>query len=164
MSIEPDLALYAGPRAYRHIQHNGLHAQDIGKLIGSAGGPKALALNGLDQYLFSEWLTSRSDPLWLFASSIAAWRFACAAQADPCAAFEQFAQLYIDCSLPAHACVDAITQATQGMLAALVGKSDRDRRRHWSQAVLQSQRLGEQFARWVDADSFARTVRPLPFP
>lgn len=122
MSIEPDLALYAGPRAYRHIQHNGLHAQDIGKLIGSAGGPKALALNGLDQYLFSEWLTSRSDPLWLFASSIAAWRFACAAQADPCAAFEQFAQLYIDCSLPAHACVDAITQATQGMLAALVGK------------------------------------------
>lgn len=123
MSTAADLAIYAGARAYRHIQSNGLQAKDIGKLIGSAGGPKALALTGLDQYLFGDWLTTSRQPLWLFGSSIAAWRFACAAQPEPRAAFEHFAQLYVECSLPARASTSDTTRATHDMLRSLIGSA-----------------------------------------
>ena len=120
-STEPDLAIYAGPRAYRHIQNNGLHAHDIGTLIGSAGGPKALALTGLDQYLFADWLNTHDEPLWLFGSSIASWRFACAAQDNPHQAFEDFAQLYIHSPFPPQSTVADITRSTQSMLKTLLG-------------------------------------------
>lgn len=123
-STEPDLAIYAGPRAYRHIQSHGLHAKDISTLIGSAGGPKALALTGLDQYLFGEWLNTHDEPLWLFGSSIASWRFACAAQSDPHKAFADFAQLYIHSPFLPNSTVADITQSTQTMLKTLLGDGD----------------------------------------
>ncbi|MCB4321060.1 MULTISPECIES: hypothetical protein [Alcaligenes] len=123
-STESDLAIYAGPRAYRHIQSNGLHAKDISTLIGSAGGPKALALTGLDQYLFGDWLNTHDEPLWLFGSSIASWRFACAAQSDPHKAFADFAQLYIHSPFLPKSTVADITRSTQTMLKTLLGDAD----------------------------------------
>ncbi|HRK86743.1 MAG TPA: hypothetical protein PK461_13620 [Alcaligenes faecalis] len=123
-SVEPDLAIYAGPHAYRHIQNHGLHAKDISTLIGSAGGPKALALTGLDQYLFGDWLNTHDEPLWLFGSSIASWRFACAAQNDPYKAFADFAQLYIHSPFMPQSTVADITRSTQGMLRTLLGNAD----------------------------------------
>lgn len=65
-------------------------------IAGAAGGPKWLVLNRLDRVLFGNWLSGRTEPLFLIGSSIAAWRFAAASQADPLLAFERFETAYLE--------------------------------------------------------------------
>lgn len=89
----PALTLRAGPAARRHLQQNGLHARDIRTLPGTAGGPKALGLSGLDQAVFG-WLAATPAVRELIGASIGGWRFACAMQADPAAALARFAANY----------------------------------------------------------------------
>lgn len=82
--------------AYRHVRANGLRREDVAYVVGSAGGPKALAINGLDRFLFGKWLDRGTRRTTLVGSSISAWRFACAMQLDPQRALSQFADTFIE--------------------------------------------------------------------
>lgn len=93
---QPVLRFLAGPAALSRIRDGGLAPSQIAGLAGAAGGPKWLALNHLDRALFAHWLPeTRTAPRFLIGSSIATWRFACAAQSDPDAAFQRFEDAYM---------------------------------------------------------------------
>ncbi len=94
--MTPDLTIYAGKKAYAHIQDNGLRPRDVRALAGAAGGPKWLVLNRLDRLLFSSWLAvDRPDPVFMIGSSIGAWRFTAACRNDPVKALSAFETAYI---------------------------------------------------------------------
>jgi len=90
----PDLRVFAGPRAMRHVREHGLRADDISWLAGASGGPKWFVLYGLDRYLAGTYFITRKSPLRLIGSSAGAWRLACYALADPVAGLERLATLY----------------------------------------------------------------------
>ncbi|MBI3347382.1 MAG: hypothetical protein HY020_09255 [Burkholderiales bacterium] len=50
------LQIYAGPTAKVRLAERGLHAGDVGLIPAAAGGPKGLILNGLDRFIFGDWL------------------------------------------------------------------------------------------------------------
>ncbi|MBS3809636.1 MAG: patatin-like phospholipase family protein, partial [Desulfobacterales bacterium] len=52
-------------------------------------------LNALDRALFSGWIKSRQNPMFLLGSSIGSWRFAAAAHNDPESVFDRFESAYI---------------------------------------------------------------------
>src|SRR5688572_31793027 len=89
------LRIYAGPRAYSHIQTHGLRPRDVGVVPGAAGGPKGLILGPLDRFIFGDWLARTSQPVHLVGASIGAWRMATACLAGPVAAFERLERDYI---------------------------------------------------------------------
>lgn len=89
------LSFYGGDRAISIIRKYGF-TQDIVKVVaGAAGGPKWLILGHMDRFLFSEWFSKRSKPLFLAGSSAGAWRFAAASQSDPGRALERLTQAYV---------------------------------------------------------------------
>ncbi|HEV8312233.1 MAG TPA: phospholipase [Burkholderiaceae bacterium] len=89
------LQIYAGPRARQQLRERGLRAQDVRVIPGAAGGPKGLALNPLDRYLFGRWLPRSEHTVHLLGASIGAWRMATACLVDADAAFAQMARDYI---------------------------------------------------------------------
>ena len=89
------LVIRAGATAKRVIEQDGLHPDQFKVMAGAAGGPKWLALAGLDRYFFGEFFAQRDQPLFTVGSSISSWRFAAAAQDDPVAAFERFESAYL---------------------------------------------------------------------
>lgn len=89
------LKIYAGPKARRHIEQNGLQPQDICVLPGAAGGPKGLILGALDQFIFGNWLAGTTHPIHLVGASIGAWRMATACLRDPASAFSRLENDYI---------------------------------------------------------------------
>jgi hypothetical protein len=90
------LTLRAGPDALALIRERGLRAEDVDVLPGASGGPKWLALAGLDRFLFGELLQRpRTRPMHLIGSSIGSWRMACLAQRDPVAALARGHDAYI---------------------------------------------------------------------
>jgi hypothetical protein len=113
------LIIRAGPRALAHIREHGLRAQDVEIIPGAAGGPKALGLQGLDIALFGEWLPRAPRVRHLLGASIGAWRFACAAQANPVEALRQFAKLYVAQHFPAPVNQAYVTQCCQEMVHEL---------------------------------------------
>jgi len=89
------LRLLAGPVARAHLLRQGLRPQDVRVVPGAAGGPKGLALNGLDRYLFSQWLPKSTQPVHLVGASIGAWRLAAACLPEADRAIERLADDYI---------------------------------------------------------------------
>lgn len=89
------LHIHAGPSALRHLQSEGLSAQDVSVIPGAAGGPKGLILGPLDRFLFGEWLPRSQQPIHLVGASIGAWRMATACLQNPVPAFERLAHDYI---------------------------------------------------------------------
>jgi hypothetical protein len=90
------LSLRAGPAALALLRERGLRAEDVDLIPGASGGPKWLAIAGLDRYLFGTFLTApRTRPMHLIGSSIGSWRMACLAQRDPLAALERGQHAYI---------------------------------------------------------------------
>jgi hypothetical protein len=88
------LTFHAGPLALAQIRAHGLRAQDIAIVPAAAGGPKGLAFQSLDQWLFGEWLPGAPRERILIGSSIGAWRMAAACQRDPARAFARLGELY----------------------------------------------------------------------
>lgn len=84
----------AGHTAFEHIQNNGLTVEDIKLLLGASGGPKWFVLQGLDNFLFSEWFASRKTPMNLMGTSAGAWRFASLGRDDAAEASKKFCELY----------------------------------------------------------------------
>ncbi|MFG6415466.1 patatin-like phospholipase family protein [Roseateles sp. DC23W] len=93
----PALQICAGPAAAARLAERGLSAADVGLIPAAAGGPKGLILNGLDRFLFGDWLPQSSHPVHLVGASIGAWRMATAALAhrDVATAFETMAEAYV---------------------------------------------------------------------
>lgn len=89
------LRIHAGPQARQHLREQGLRPQDIAVIPGAAGGPKGLALNPLDRFLFGHWLKGSGHVVHLLGASIGAWRLACACLSDPDAALARLAHDYI---------------------------------------------------------------------
>lgn len=91
------LQVYAGPAARARLAERGLRAEDIGLMPAAAGGPKGLILNGLDRFLFGDWLPGSTQPVHLVGASIGAWRMATAALAHRgvAQAFEVMAEAYV---------------------------------------------------------------------
>lgn len=90
----PALVWRAGKTAREQIRQQGLDPADIGLIPGAAGGPKALALTGLDAAIFGDWLRRKPRKRQLLGSSIGAWRFVCAMQPDPARALRYLAERY----------------------------------------------------------------------
>lgn len=94
---ETSLIIRAGPRARALIAAEGLQAADVAAIPAAAGGPKGLALNPLDRWLFGQWLTTDTrdgTPRLLIGSSVGAWRMAAAAQHDADAALTRMCEGY----------------------------------------------------------------------
>ncbi|MFO1227308.1 patatin-like phospholipase family protein [Roseateles sp.] len=91
------LRILAGPAARQRLAEQGLQPADVGLIPAAAGGPKGLVLNGLDRFLFGEWLMRSQQPVHLVGASIGAWRMATAARAhaDADAAFRDMAEAYV---------------------------------------------------------------------
>jgi len=89
------LQIWAGPKARQHLREQGLRPADVRVVPAAAGGPKGLALNPLDRYLFGHWLPQSGQPVHLLGASIGAWRMASACLNDPDAALARLAEDYI---------------------------------------------------------------------
>ncbi|HSI49110.1 MAG TPA: patatin-like phospholipase family protein [Ideonella sp.] len=89
------LRILAGPRARQHLRERGLSPADVRVIPAAAGGPKGLALNPLDQFLFGDWLPQSSQTVHLLGASIGAWRMASACMSDSKAALARLAEDYI---------------------------------------------------------------------
>lgn len=89
------LMIHAGPRARAQLRERGLVPADVRVIPAAAGGPKGLALNPLDRFLFGHWLRDSAQTVHLMGASIGAWRMACACLPDADAALAQLADDYI---------------------------------------------------------------------
>lgn len=91
------LQVFAGPAARARLAERGLRAEDVGLMPAAAGGPKGLILNGLDRFIFGDWLPQSRQTVHLVGASIGAWRMATAALAhrDVADAFNTMAEAYV---------------------------------------------------------------------
>lgn len=96
------LRIYAGPRARRHLEQEGLRPEHVGIIPAAAGGPKGLVLGPLDRFIFGEWLAQSHQRIDLVGASIGAWRMATACLKEPISAFSRLERDYIaqDYELP----------------------------------------------------------------
>jgi len=92
--------MFAGPRARARLRERGFVASDVRVIPAAAGGPKGLALNALDRFIFGRWLREGAQPVHLIGASIGAWRMAVACLPDADAAFAQMADDYIGQDYP----------------------------------------------------------------
>ena len=89
------LQVFAGARARAHLRERGIAPSDVRVVPAAAGGPKGLALNAIDRFLFGHWLKGGTQPIHLLGASIGAWRMAVACRDDADAAFAELAADYI---------------------------------------------------------------------
>jgi hypothetical protein len=96
------LRIYAGPRARRHLEQDGLRPEHVGIIPAAAGGPKGLILGPLDRFIFGQWLAQSRQRVDLVGASIGAWRMATACLKEPISAFSRLERDYIaqDYELP----------------------------------------------------------------
>lgn len=141
--MSSSIQIILGERAKAQIANKGLKPEDICAIPAAAGGPKGLILQGLDQYLFTDWLgpehlKTRAEkgvkPLQLIGASIGAWRMAAAASSNPAATFKRLAQQYVEAqdyrkgvdrheiSRVCHAMVQAVVAEEAQHMVKPVGK------------------------------------------
>jgi hypothetical protein len=89
------LLVHAGPRARAHLRERGLAPADVRVIPAAAGGPKGLALNALDRFIFAHWLRECAHSVHLMGASIGAWRMAVACRTDADAGLAELAADYI---------------------------------------------------------------------
>lgn len=90
------LAIRMGAGARRHVESYGMNPADVAMIPAAAGGPKGLALIGIDKVLFGEWLPRAPRGRWLLGASIGAWRMAAACRSEPLRALDRLVDLYCD--------------------------------------------------------------------
>ncbi|MCU0897569.1 MAG: patatin-like phospholipase family protein [Burkholderiales bacterium] len=110
-----------GRAARERIARDGLRAADVSVVPAAAGGPKGLVLNGLDKWIFGEWLPHAPRTRHLVGASIGAWRMAAAAHADPVAAFDRLARLYAGQRYPKKPSAEYVTRVCKELVTDFVG-------------------------------------------
>ena len=116
------LAIRAGARALARIRSHGLDPAEVALIPAAAGGPKGLALIGLDRAIFGEWLPRAPRRRWLIGASVGAWRMAAACLPDPVAALDRLALLY--CDEQEYRCRPSpaeVTRVCTGLVDKLIG-------------------------------------------
>jgi len=88
-------------------------------LAGAAGGPKWLVLHGLDNYIFSDLLSSVQKPVDLIGSSIGAWRYTKYCHGDFQTAFKQFDDIYFGQTYLENATLKDVSDEIERMLNVL---------------------------------------------
>jgi hypothetical protein len=122
MTASSPLTVLAGPDALAELRDAGLRADRVRVLVGASGGPKWLALRGLDQELFPWLLRGAKGPVHAVGSSIGAWRFACLCAPDPLAALARFDRAYVDEQRYAkRPSAEVVSRESERVLAALLG-------------------------------------------
>jgi len=111
----------AGPGAFDTIQRHGFAMDRIGTIAGASGGAKWLVLSQLDRVILSSIAPRLVGPVHLLGTSIGAWRFACYAQSDPCAAIERFERAYIEQSYSDEPDIHEITAKSHEILKVILG-------------------------------------------
>ena len=115
------LSIRCGPHALATLKREGLQASAVATIPAAAGGPKGLALHGLDCAIFGEWLPQQPRPRQLIGASVGAWRMAAAAQNDPVAALTRLADFYCEQRYSAKPSSSEISAFCQRLVAHIVG-------------------------------------------
>ena len=90
-----NIEIFAGDKAAEIIREKGLDEDDIKVIAGASGGPKFLALAGLDKAIMSTWFKKRNNPLFFIGSSIGSWRGAAYADKNPVEALTKLTDSYL---------------------------------------------------------------------
>lgn len=114
------LQLIAGPRAAALIEAEGLTPETVSCWVGASGGPKWMALYGLDDYLAAAFFPRRSRPLTLLGSSSGAWRAVCHAAPQPQQRLQAFCEAYRDLRFPPGSSQAEVTRISSSLLDAIV--------------------------------------------
>ena len=117
------LSVYAGPRALKTIQEQGISPEMFTAVLGASGGPKWFVLYGLDKVIFSEFMDKSSVPVDIIGSSIGAFRGACFAHNDTKAAIERLADRYSNTVYSEKPSVAEITEKGVALLHHLMGEN-----------------------------------------
>jgi hypothetical protein len=91
------LEFHAGRRVRAHVARHGFRLADFPTVLGAAGGPKWLILQGLDRVLAPRIRSAAREagrPVDLIGASIGAWRFAAWLHDDPVAALDRLLASY----------------------------------------------------------------------
>jgi hypothetical protein len=108
----------------RIIRERGLRAEDVDVVPGAAGGPKWLVLEGLDRFLFGEFLNQpRERPLHLIGSSIGSWRTTCMALRDPAAGIERLCEGYVEQRYAKKPAPVEVTRTIRAILDGMLGET-----------------------------------------
>jgi hypothetical protein len=116
------LDILAGPEALSELRDGGLDAARVRVLIGASGGPKWLALHGLDRVLFPWLLAGAKAPVHAVASSIGSWRFASLCTREPLEAIERFAEAYIEQRYAPSPTPREVSREGERIMDALLGE------------------------------------------
>ena len=114
------LVIQAGPYAYAKIQRDGLQAEDIAAVFGASGAAKWLGIYGLDSAIFSQWLVAAQQKIFLYGTSVGAFKLAAAAQNDSALALKRLADGYIAQDYSADFSAAAIARETQKIIDKLL--------------------------------------------
>jgi len=90
------ISILAGPDALAELRELGLRPERVRVFVGASGGPKWLALHGLDRVLFPWLLRGAQAPVHVVGSSIGSYRAATLATRDPTDALERLCEAYIE--------------------------------------------------------------------
>jgi predicted acylesterase/phospholipase RssA len=118
--VDSPISIRLGQRARQRIEREGLQAADIAIIPAAAGGPKGLILNGIDQWMFGEWLKQAPRQRRLIGASIGAWRMAAAAFHDPVAAHQRLAHHYSHQTYPAKVDAAYVSRTVGALLDAVL--------------------------------------------
>ena len=121
--ITRNLVFRAGAGAFDMIQRNGFAIDRIGTIAGASGGAKWLVLSQLDRAILTNIVPRLKGPVHLVGTSIGAWRFACYAQSDPCAAIERFEHAYIEQQYSDAPDIHEVTAKSREILSELLGEN-----------------------------------------
>jgi hypothetical protein len=93
-----------------------MQAADVAIVPAAAGGPKGLILNGIDQWLFGDWLRNAPRQRRLVGASIGSWRMAAASFDDPVAALQRLAHHYTHQTYPAKVDAAYVSRTCRALL------------------------------------------------
>ncbi|UTW56780.1 hypothetical protein [Kordiimonas sp. SCSIO 12610] len=119
------LRLIAGETARQRIENDGLSPELVRMVVGASGGPKWLILNGLDKFVFGDWLLNANHKIDLIGSSIGAWRMSCAAHPSADKMFETFTEGYFKYRYSKSDKAEDITRESYRILDSIFTDEDR---------------------------------------
>lgn len=120
----PALSILAGADALAELRDGGLRPERIRSFVGASGGPKWLALHGVDRVLFP-WLNAHQRPLdaplHVVGSSIGSWRAATLATREPLRALEALCHEYIEQRYGKRPSPREVSAGGEKILSAVLG-------------------------------------------
>jgi hypothetical protein len=115
------LSILAGPEAMTELRERGLRPERVRAFVGASGGPKWLALHGLDRVLFPWLLRGAQAPVHVLGSSIGSFRAATLASPDPERALARLCDEYIEQRYSARPSAREVSETGEKIMRAVLG-------------------------------------------